>query len=223
MHENLGTTLSMDHHFKEFQALGAATVYEASGQEGALDSGIKPVNPASRMCGRAITLELDPADNWYIHVALLQARPGDVLVIDAQGFLEAGAWGDVLTLAAQERGLHGLVIDGSVRDAQDIIDAGFPVYSRGISIKGTTKARHGRINVPIRVGGVLVKPGDLMIGDRDGVCRVEANRITEVLEASKGRAAKEEGMRRKLRQGASTLELLALENPERDDAALDIP
>lgn len=202
-----------DQQLSELKDFGAATVYEASGQEGALDAGLKPLDPQSLMSGRALTVELDPADNWYIHVAMLEAQPGDVLVIDAQGYLEAGPWGDVLTVAAQERGLRGLVIDGAVRDAREIIASGFPAFSRGLSIKGTTKTRPGRINVPVRVGGVLIHPGDVIIGDQDGLCRVQASRTTEVLEASHAREAKEEAMRQKLRQGANTLELLNLNTP----------
>jgi len=204
---------ALENQLQELRSLGAATVYEASGQEGAFDAGIKPLDPTTRMCGRAVTLELDPADNWYIHLAMLETKPGDVLVIDAQGYTEAGPWGDVLTVAAQERGMHGLVIDGAVRDAQDIIDSGFPVFSRGLSIKGTTKVRHGRVNVPIRAGGVLVEPGDIILGDRDGVCRIIQHRLGEVLEASRLREVKEEEVRKALREGGTTLDLLNLSDP----------
>lgn len=148
--------------------LGAATLHEANGQTGALDSGLCPLDPTTALAGRAVTVDLPPADNWYVHLALLEAGPGDVLVIDAKGYREAGPWGDVLTCAAQHRGIAGLVIDGAVRDSRDIVATGFPVFARGLSIKGTTKAVPGRINVPVRVGGVIVEPGDVVL-DRKSV------------------------------------------------------
>jgi 4-hydroxy-4-methyl-2-oxoglutarate aldolase len=193
--------------------LGAATVYEANGQQGAFDSSLKPLDPTCIMVGTAVTLDLPPADNWYIHLALLEAGPGDVLVVDAKGYLEAGPWGDVLTCAAQERGLAGLVIDGAVRDSRDIVASGFPVFSRGLSIKGTTKAVPGRINVPVRVGGVLVEPGDIVIGDADGLVRVPAHEAEDALAASEARAAKETGFRDRIRVGETTLDLLGLPRP----------
>jgi 4-hydroxy-4-methyl-2-oxoglutarate aldolase len=193
--------------------LGAATVYEANGQTGAFDAGLKPLDPTRTLVGRAVTLDLPPADNWYVHVAMLEAGPGDVLVVDAKGYLEAGPWGDVLTCLAQQRGLAGLVIDGAVRDSRDIIAAGFPVFARGLSIKGTTKAVPGRINVPVRVGGVTVEPGDIVVGDADGLVRVPAHQLHDALAASEARAAKESGFRDRIRVGANTLELLGLPRP----------
>jgi 4-hydroxy-4-methyl-2-oxoglutarate aldolase len=194
--------------------LGAATVYEANGQEHALDAGLKPLDPTSTLAGRAVTQDLAPADNWYVHLALLECGPGDVLVIDAKGYLEAGPWGDVLTAAAQERGLAGLVIDGAVRDSQDIIASGFPVFARGLSIKGTTKIVPGRINVPIAVGGVVVAPGDVIVGDADGLVRVPAAEVTTALAAAQARAAKEDHFVQQIRGSrATTLDLLGLPHP----------
>jgi len=193
--------------------LGAATVYEANGQTGAFDAGLKPLDPTSTLAGRAVTLDLPPADNWYIHLALLECNPGDVLVVDAKGYLEAGPWGDVLTAQAQERGLAGLVIDGAVRDSRDIIASGFPVFARGLSIKGTAKSTPGRINVPIRVGGVTIEPHDVIIGDADGLVVVPAAQVQSALAAAEARAAKEEAFRDQIRQGATTLELLGLPQP----------
>jgi 4-hydroxy-4-methyl-2-oxoglutarate aldolase len=194
--------------------LGAATVYEANGQRHALDAGLKPLDPTSTIAGRAVTLDLAPADNWYVHLAVLECQPGDVLVIDAKGYLEAGPWGDVLTALAQERGIAGLVIDGAVRDSQDIIASGFPVFARGLSIKGTTKIVPGRINVPITVGGVVVEPGDVIVGDADGLARVSAAEVHTALAAAEARAAKEDRFVQQIRSsGATTLDLLGLPHP----------
>ena len=191
--------------------IGTATIHEAQGQIGAMDNAIKPIDPARRLIGRALTVDTRPADNLMIHYALTKAQPGDVLVVDAKGFTEAGPWGDILTLAAQKAGLAGLVIDGMVRDADVIVELGFPVFCRGLSIKGTNKAQPGRVNEAILCGGVTVNPGDVVVGDRDGVVVVAAERAGEVLAASEAREAKEETMRAELNAGKTTVELLGLE------------
>lgn len=190
--------------------LGAATVYEAQGAYGALDSGIKPIASHMRVAGPAFTVDMRPADNLMLHYALLKAQPGDVLVVDAKGFLEAGPWGDVLTEQALRMGLAGLVIHGAVRDAAAITAAGFPVFARGLSIKGTGKNQPGRVNVPVVIGDVRINPGDLIIGDQDGLVVVEQQRAEQVLALSRAREAKEIQQREQIRNGASTAELLGL-------------
>lgn len=190
--------------------LGAATVYEAQGAKGALDSGLKPLDPATRMAGPAFTVDTRPADNLMLHAALLKAKRGDVLVVDAKGFLEAGPWGDVLTAAAQHLGLAGLVIHGAVRDAQAITASGFPVFCRALSIKGTAKAQAGRLNVPVCIGDALIRPGDLIVGDRDGLVVVDPAEAPAVLAAARSREAKEQQFREALAAGANTVDLLGL-------------
>lgn len=190
--------------------LGSATVYEAQGAFGALDSGIKPLDPRSRLAAPAFTVDMRPADNLMLHYALLKVRPGDVLVVDAKGFVEAGPWGDVLTAMAQKIGVAGLVINGAVRDADAIVDAGFPVWCRGLSIKGTAKNQPGRINVPVTIGDVVIHAGDIVIADRDGIAIVPAERIEDVVTAALDREEKESRMRDAIAQGATTAELLNL-------------
>jgi 4-hydroxy-4-methyl-2-oxoglutarate aldolase len=190
--------------------LGSATVYEAQGAFGALDSGIKPLDPRSRLAAPAFTVDMRPADNLMLHYALLKARPGDVLVVDAKGFVEAGPWGDVLTAMAQKVGIAGLVINGAVRDANAIVDAGFPVWCRGLSIKGTGKQQPGRINVPVAIGDALIHPGDIVVADRDGIAIVPADRINPTLAAAREREEKESRMRDAIAQGATTADLLNL-------------
>ena len=192
------------------QDLGSATVYEAQGAIGALDHGIKPLDPSSRLAAPALTVDMRPGDNLMLHYALLKARPGDVLVVDAKAFVEAGPWGDVLTAMAQKVGVAGLVINGAVRDAQAIVDAGFPVWCRGLSIKGTAKNQPGRINVPINIGEVSIHAGDIVVGDRDGVAVVPADRVDAVLAAAVERDDKEARMREAIAQGATTADLLGL-------------
>ena len=207
------TTETTDRRFSRLAALGAATVYESNGQRDAIDPALKPLDPTSRIAGRAVTVELEPADNWFIHIALLEAGEGDILVVDAKGYTQAGPWGDVLTLAAQERGLAGLVIDGAVRDSQEIIASGFPVFTRGVCIRKTTKVQEGRVNVPVTVGGVLIRPGDVLVGDADGLVRVSAADVDTAVSSAESRELKEEAMRARIREGATTLDLLGLTRP----------
>jgi 4-hydroxy-4-methyl-2-oxoglutarate aldolase len=195
----------------KLRSLGSATVYEAQGAKGAFDSGIKPIAPTMHLAGRALTIDMRPADNLMLHYAMLKARPGDVLVVDAKGFLEAGPWGDVFTEQALATGLAGLVIDGAVRDSQTIIDMNFPVFCRGLSIKGTGKNQPGEINVPITIAGVTVHPGDIIVGDRDGLVVVAAHEVEAVLKLAQEREQKEIEYREKIRQGATTARLLGLE------------
>ncbi|MFE4542288.1 RraA family protein [Arthrobacter sp. NPDC056727] len=191
--------------------LGTATVYEAQGQRGSVASEIRPLDPAMKLVGTALTVSTTPGDNLMFHQAVLMACPGDVLIVDAKGFTDAGPWGDVLTLAAQQAGIAGLVIDGSVRDSEAIIDAGFPVFSRGISIRGTTKVDPGQIGGTINLAGTLVDRGDIIIGDRDGLVVVKAADVLDSLRKAEEREAKEEEFRRRiLDEGASTAELLGL-------------
>jgi len=190
--------------------LGAATVHEAQGGTGALDSGMKPIDASMRVAGPAFTVDARPADNLMLHYAMLKARPGDVLVVDAKGFLEAGVWGDVFTEQAMKMGLAGLVINGAVRDAGAIIAAGFPVFARGLSIKGTGKHQPGRINVPVVIGDVQIQPGDIVIGDQDGLVAVARAGADAVLAAGRAREQKETAYREQIRNGATTVDLLDL-------------
>lgn len=196
--------------YDELRALGAATVYEAQGAKGALDSGMKPIDSTSRLVGPALTVDTGPADNLMLHYALLKAKPGDVLVVDAKGFVEAGPWGDVLTAAALKAGVAGLVIHGAVRDADAIMAMGFPVFCRGLSIKGTGKVHPGKVNVPVCIGGVLIRPGDIVVGDRDGIVIVSPDEAEAVLASARERETKEDGFRAAIERGTSTAELLGL-------------
>lgn len=190
--------------------LGAATVYEAQGAKGALPSAFKPIHPSMRLAGPALTVDMRPADNLMIHHALLTAKAGDVLVVDAKAFIEAGPWGDVLTQQALHIGLAGLVINGAVRDAASIVAMGFPVFCRGICIKGTGKNQPGRINVPVHMGDALVHPGDILVGDQDGLVIVHPAEAEETLMQARAREEKEASFRESIKQGATTVDLLGL-------------
>ena len=195
----------------KFSNLSAATVYEAAGKVGAMDHDIRPLGVGMRVCGPALTVWCPPGDNLMLHKAVTLARPGDVLVADVGGYLEAAGWGEILTIAALERGIAGIVTNGAVRDVARLLALGFPVFCRGISMKGTTKKNLGRVNHPICCGGVYVQPGDLVVGDDDGVVVVARDRMREVLQLAVERVEREEEIVKALKQGRSTLEILGLQ------------
>ena len=191
--------------------LGTATIYEAQGAKGALESGINPIAPGMSLAGPAFTVDTRPADNLMLHYALLKAKPGDVLVVDAKAFMEAGPWGDVMTQQALQIGLAGLVINGAVRDAATIVEMGFPVFCRGLSIKSTGKNQRGQVNVPVCIGDVQINPGDIIVGDRDGLVIVRQDEVDEAIRNSLARIEKEKMFREKIKNGVMTTELLGLD------------
>lgn len=191
-------------------ALGSATIHEAQGKIGALSHEVKPLDPTRRLAGRALTVMTRPGDNRALHLALLEAKPGDVLVIDAFGWKEAGVWGDVLTAAAQHTGIAGVVVNGAVRDADTIIELGFPVFAKALSIKGTAKDDDGIIGGTVTIDGVTIRTGDLIVGDRDGVVAVPQDSIEQALAAARAREDKEAGWVEQITQGALTVDLLGL-------------
>lgn len=203
--------MTLKEKISQLRDLGAATVYEAQGAKGALDHGMKPIDPTVRMAGPALTVDARPADNLILHHAVLKAKPGDILVVDAKGFMEAGPWGDVLTIQATKLGIAGLVVNGCVRDANLIIGLGFPVFCRGLSIKGTGKNQPGKVNVPITIGDVVIRPGDIVVGDRDGLVVVAQDEIDSAIASSLAREEKEMQQRKAIEAGTSnTVELLNL-------------
>lgn len=191
------------------RALSAATLHEAGGRIGVLPSAIKPVVPGFKVCGPAVTVQGPSGDNLWLHRAIYVAQPGDVLVADVGGDFDFGYWGEIMSVAAQARGLGGLVINGCVRDVVPLGQVGFPIFARGLCIRGTGKdfGAHGWINHPLLMNGVTVNPGDLIFGDADGVVAIPRERAAEVVAASIQREAKEANIMDQLRQGGSTLEL----------------
>jgi 4-hydroxy-4-methyl-2-oxoglutarate aldolase len=189
------------------RSLPTATLHEAGGKIGALPLQIKPVAPAFRVCGPALTVHSPPGDNLWLHRALDVARPGDVMVVYASGAHEHGYWGEIMTTAAKVRGLAGLVIDGCVRDGVLLEQIGFPVFARGLCIRGTGKdfGATGWINEPVRIGNVTVVAGDLIVGDADGVVAVPRARADQVVTAAHKREADEAAILRRVEAGESTV------------------
>lgn len=189
--------------------LGAATLHEAAGRIGALPSAIKPVSPDMRIAGPAFTVHVPPGDNLWVHHAVYAAAPGDVLVISTSGGFEWGYWGDILNEAAIAQRLGGLIIDGGVRDSAGLVTMPFPVFSRGICIRGTIKGYEARswLRRPVQIGDVVVAQGDLVVGDRDGVVALPAAAVPDALAAGARREADEADKIARIRAGERTVDL----------------
>ena len=195
-----------------------ATLYEAAGQRGMVDPTIRPAWLGAQICGPAATVECPPGDNLMLHHAVASAQPGVVIVATLGSYLLKGAWGEILTVAAQAKGVAGLVVDGAVRDIEAVAEHRFPVFSRGLAIGACTKERLGRLNVPIVLGGVTVDPGDIVIGNADGIVVLERARIDQVYEAAMARHNHEADLMDQLRAGKTTIELLHLPALPRTEA-----
>jgi len=194
--------------FKDF---GAATVYEAAGRIGSVDPAIKPLGRNMRLLGAALTVRCHPKDNLMLHKALQIAQPGDIIVAATDGYPNAGYFGDLMATSAMARQVGGLAIDGCVRDSAEIIEMGFPIFCRGTCMRGTVKQTLGSVNHPVLFGDVVVNPGDLVLGDDDGIVIIARSKLEDVLEATRQRVEKEEEKAAALKQGISSVELNKLD------------
>jgi 4-hydroxy-4-methyl-2-oxoglutarate aldolase len=189
--------------------LPSATLHEAGGRIGVMPSAIKPVAPSFSICGPAVTVHSPAGDNLWIHRAIYVAKPGDVLVVHVSGGYDFGYWGEIMSTAARVRGLGGLVIDGCVRDGAVLESFGFPVFARGLCIRGTGKdfGARGWVNAPTLFDNLIVNAGDLIVGDTDGVVAIPREKAGNVVEAAEQREAKEASVLDRLRAGERTLEV----------------
>lgn len=188
-----------------------ATLHEAQGRRGALSSRIKPVDYRMKLCGPTFTVKCAPRDNIMLQLAINYANPGDIIVVSAGEYEEAGSFGDVLANACLAKGIGGLVTDTGVRDTLQLRDLGFPVFSLSVCIKGTVKETLTAVNDPIIVGGELIHPGDIIVGDADGLVVVRRNEAQDVAKLAQAREDAEAGYIAAYKAGKSVIEVSNLE------------
>jgi 4-hydroxy-4-methyl-2-oxoglutarate aldolase len=172
--------------------LASSLVGDGLGRRRIMDAGIAPLDRSRSACGPALTVSVRPGDNLMIHAAILLARPGDVLVIDAGGNRDFGIWGQIVTRAAMARGIAGVVLDGALRDAAGIVADGFPAWCRGVTPRGGAHDGPGEVNFPVACGGLAVSPGDVVLADGDGVCVVPADELAAARAGAEAKRAAEE-------------------------------
>lgn len=197
-----------------FRTIASSEAGDAMNRERVMDAAIKPLAPDMRLCGQARTVSAMAGDNGIIHAAIPLVKPGEVLVIDAAGLEDVAVWGEVMTRAAMHRGIAGVVLDGATRDSAELTKLGFPMFCRAVVPRGPHKGFGGTIDDVTAVGGVAVAPGDLVIGDADGIAVVPLHRVEAVLADARAAQEKERRWFEEIAAGRTTAELIGIPDPE---------
>jgi 4-hydroxy-4-methyl-2-oxoglutarate aldolase len=191
-------------------ALGVSTAHEADQRRGALATAIRPIQSGARVAGNAVTVASHPGDNLMIHAAVETCRPGDILVVSTTSPSTDGMLGELLATSLRAQGVIGVVLDAGVRDVAELRAMDFPVWARAVSPQGTVKATGGSVNIPVVCGGQLVRPGDVLVADDDGVVVVPRERAVDVLASGRAREANEAGKRERLAAGELGMDMYNL-------------
>lgn len=195
---------------RQLSAVPSGILSDCMNRMQAMDAGMRPIKEGMRVCGPAFTIQSVESTNWGAHQALAIAKPGDVLVLAARGGMQSAVWGHVMTAAAKKRGLAGVIVDGCIRDSAENRSDKLPIFARGISPSGPHKGWPCNLNVAVSCAGVAVLPGDIVVGDDDGVVVVPASRAAQVMEESSKRIDLEKDWYRRLDAGETTVNLLGL-------------
>jgi 4-hydroxy-4-methyl-2-oxoglutarate aldolase len=196
---------------EKFSQIPTPVIGDVMGRQNIMDARIKPNWNSGRIVGPALTIMTYPSDNFMIHVGLTLAQEGDILIVDAGNYQNAGLWGEILTVNAMQRNVKGFVIDGAVRDVKEIEELGFPIFSSGVNARGGYKSNPGTVNMPVSCGGVAVCPGDLIVADENGVAVIPRQDIESVYEECIEKMNAESKIIEQLKQGKDTFEVMNMQ------------